>query len=129
MLPDRRSPRPWAEGRPPLRPRRQKCYPCPRTPVTHVPGLYRRGDGGEGRLRTAMRFDQLISRELRERMVQVAREFRQEPTESEALLWSALRNRKLDGHRFRRQQPIGPFVVGFYCDEAALVVEVDGPYT
>jgi adenine-specific DNA-methyltransferase len=60
-------------------------------------------------------------------MTEVARESRKEPTPGEALLWQALRNRRLDGRKFRRQQPIGPFVVDFYCAEERLVVEVDGP--
>lgn len=74
-----------------------------------------------------MRFDGLVSPAVRKRMVEIARDFRKEPQPSEALLWSALRNRQLGGFKFRRQQPIGAFVVDFYCDQAALVVEVDGP--
>ncbi|MCG8346963.1 MAG: endonuclease domain-containing protein [Chloroflexales bacterium] len=64
---------------------------------------------------------------LRAEMVALARQFRKEPTPSEALLWQRLRRRQLDGYKFRRQQPIGPFVVDFYCASARLVVEVDGP--
>lgn len=60
-------------------------------------------------------------------MTEVARRFRKEPTPGEALLWQALRNRRLGGRKFRRQQPIGPFVVDFYCAEERLVIEVDGP--
>jgi adenine-specific DNA-methyltransferase len=60
-------------------------------------------------------------------MVALARQFRKEPTLSEALLWQHLRRKQLDGYKFRRQQPIGPFVVDFYCAPARLVVEVDGP--
>ena len=59
-------------------------------------------------------------------MKQVARDFRKQATASEAVLWEALRNRGLDGLRFRRQQPIGPFVVDAYCAAERLVVEVDG---
>ena len=51
---------------------------------------------------------------------------RSNPTEAEKALWCHLRRRQLDGFRFRRQQPIGPFVVDFFCPEARLVVEVDG---
>jgi very-short-patch-repair endonuclease len=60
-------------------------------------------------------------------MLEISREFRREPQPSEAVLWYELRNRKLLGAKFRRQQPIGSFVVDFYCDQAGLVVEVDGP--
>ena len=45
---------------------------------------------------------------------------------SEAILWQALRNRRLGGHKFRRQHPVGPFILDFYCHEESLVVEVDG---
>jgi very-short-patch-repair endonuclease len=64
---------------------------------------------------------------LRRKMIEVARDFRKEPTKSEAVLWKALRGKGLDGVKFRRQQPIGPFVVDFYNSDHCLVVEVDGP--
>jgi len=63
---------------------------------------------------------------LRLKMVAVAREFRKEPTSSEAILWNALRRKALGGIKFRRQQPIGPFVVDFYAPSLRLVVEIDG---
>lgn len=44
----------------------------------------------------------------------------------EGLMWIALRGRKLAGLRFRRQHPIGPYILDFYCDEARLAVEIDG---
>ncbi|MCA9920176.1 MAG: endonuclease domain-containing protein [Anaerolineales bacterium] len=55
-----------------------------------------------------------------------AREMRREPTEPERRLWQKLRRKQLDGYKFRRQHPIGRFIVDFYCHEAKLVVEVDG---
>jgi 2-oxoglutarate/2-oxoacid ferredoxin oxidoreductase subunit alpha len=64
---------------------------------------------------------------LRARMVEVAREFRRQPTASEAVLWKALRRHGLEGRKFRRQHRIGPFVVDFFCRSEGLVVEVDGP--
>ena len=63
---------------------------------------------------------------VRQKMVEVAREFRKEPTPSEAILWQALRSKKLEGRKFRRQQPIGSFIVDFYCADEKLIVEVDG---
>jgi very-short-patch-repair endonuclease len=54
-----------------------------------------------------------------------ARQLRRDATIPERLLWSALRDRP-GGYRFRRQHPIGPFVVDFCCPEARLVIEVDG---
>ncbi|MBI3468031.1 MAG: endonuclease domain-containing protein [Planctomycetes bacterium] len=55
-----------------------------------------------------------------------ARRLRRGMTHPERLLWSVLRNRGLGGLKFRRQCPIGSYVVDFYCHERRLVVEVDG---
>src|SRR5690606_5880726 len=55
-----------------------------------------------------------------------ARELRATMTDSERRLWRCLRMRQLDGYRFRRQHPIGPYIVDFACLAARLVVEVDG---
>lgn len=68
-----------------------------------------------------------ISAELHRKMVETARQFRKEPTHSEAILWDALRARQLKGVKFRRQHPIGPFIVDFYAPSERLIVEVDGP--
>ncbi len=54
-----------------------------------------------------------------------AREMRKEPTPAEDRLWQALRGSKL-GVRFRRQHPVGRFILDFWCAEAKLAVEVDG---
>ena len=55
-----------------------------------------------------------------------ARQLRKNPTEAEKSLWSQLRYRQLDGHRFRRQRPIGLYIVDFVCLESRLVIELDG---
>ena len=55
-----------------------------------------------------------------------ARGLRKNPTEAERLLWQHLRLRQLRGHKFRRQQPLGPYIVDFVCLEKRLVIEVDG---
>ena len=68
-----------------------------------------------------------ISRTRRLIMPELARELRQRATPSEARILEALRGRRLAGARFRRQQPIGPYVVDFFCSAARLVVEIDGP--
>ncbi len=65
--------------------------------------------------------------EVRRRLAEAARTLRKQGTPSESLLWKALRNRKLGGRKFRRQHPVGPFVVDFYCHQERLVIEVDGP--
>ncbi|QZZ19528.1 DUF559 domain-containing protein [Leptothermofonsia sichuanensis E412] len=78
-----------------------------------------RGAGGEGEYWE-------ISPALKKKMTEVARQFRKKPTPSEDILWQALRGRKLEGRKFRRQQPIGAFVVDFFCGAERLIVEVDG---
>jgi very-short-patch-repair endonuclease len=55
-----------------------------------------------------------------------ARHLRKTMTEAERQLWHHLRHRQLDGSRFRRQAPIGPYIVDFVCFERRLVVELDG---
>jgi very-short-patch-repair endonuclease len=55
-----------------------------------------------------------------------ARSLRRAMTEPERVLWSLLRRNHLGLH-FRRQHPIGPFVLDFYCASARLCVELDGP--
>jgi 5-methyltetrahydrofolate--homocysteine methyltransferase len=55
-----------------------------------------------------------------------ARSLRSRTTASEQALWDILRRRQQWGLRFRRQHPIGPFVVDFVCLERRLIVEVDG---
>ena len=47
-------------------------------------------------------------------------------TDAERLLWSHLRNRELGGFKFRRQHPVGPFIVDFICVDKNVVIEVDG---
>ncbi len=60
------------------------------------------------------------------KLYQYGRELRQELTKAEKLLWAELRNRKLNGLKFRRQHPLDKFIVDFYCNEKKLVVELDG---
>lgn len=56
----------------------------------------------------------------------IARGLRKRMTEAELRLWKILRGKRLEGLKFRRQQPIGPFIVDFVCFEKKLVVEADG---
>jgi putative DNA methylase len=67
-----------------------------------------------------------ISDALSKKMTEVARQLRKQETQSEEILWQALRGAKLEGRKFRRQQPIGCFVVDFFCAAERLIVEVDG---
>jgi very-short-patch-repair endonuclease len=55
-----------------------------------------------------------------------ARVLRQSQTQAEAVLWRALRGRRLDGLKFVRQEPIGPYFGDFVCRDEKLVVEIDG---
>lgn len=56
----------------------------------------------------------------------LSRHFRRNPTPAEQTLWNHLRDRQLEGFKFRRQHPIGAYVVDFYCPETSLIVELDG---
>jgi len=55
-----------------------------------------------------------------------AKSMRTNATEAEALMWKLLRDRRLVGFKFRRQLPIGRFIVDFVCPSAMLIVELDG---
>ena len=57
---------------------------------------------------------------------EVARKLRNNLTPAEARLWEAIRNKQLEGLRFRCQHPVGNFILDFYCPSCKLVVEVDG---
>ena len=55
-----------------------------------------------------------------------ARTLRKRPTDAERALWRQIRLRQIDGCKFRRQHPIGSYIVDFVCLERKVVVEVDG---
>ena len=55
-----------------------------------------------------------------------ARTLRRKLTLPEVVVWSALRGRRLGGIRFRRQHPVGPYILDFYCEDTQLAVEIDG---
>jgi len=59
-------------------------------------------------------------------MKHLAKKLRKNMTDAERLLWQHLRNRRLGGYKFRRQRPIGPYIVDFICLEKEIVIEVDG---
>ena len=60
------------------------------------------------------------------RTLEFARQQRSDPSVEERRLWDRLRNRHLNGAKFRRQGRIGPYIVDFVCLEAKLIVEIDG---
>ncbi|AFZ24926.1 hypothetical protein Cylst_2729 [Cylindrospermum stagnale PCC 7417] len=66
------------------------------------------------------------SPELWEKLKPLARQMRRESTPAESLLWQKLKNKQILGFKFRRQHVIDRFIVDFYCNEARLIIEVDG---
>jgi very-short-patch-repair endonuclease len=61
-----------------------------------------------------------------ERTFRRAKELRQTLSRPEAKLWISLSRRRLEGLHFRKQHPIGPYILDFYCSLARLAVEIDG---
>jgi len=59
-------------------------------------------------------------------MTKHARRLRKQPTDAEKKLWRALRRDQMNGLSFRRQHPIGSYVLDFYCPTIRLAIEVDG---
>lgn len=57
-----------------------------------------------------------------------ARAMRRNPSATETLLWRLLRDRRLNGLKFRRQVPVGPYFADFACVTYRLIVETDGPH-
>ena len=57
----------------------------------------------------------------------IARYMRRTMNQTEWRVWDRLRGRKVGGWKFRRQHPIGPYFVDFYCPSARLIVEINGP--
>lgn len=55
-----------------------------------------------------------------------ARKLRKNMTEQERKLWQFLRKKSIDGLKFRRQYPIGNYIVDFICNEKKLIIEIDG---
>ena len=64
----------------------------------------------------------------RKASIKQARSLRRLSSVTEDLLWQMLRDRKLEGLKFRRQVPMGPYVLDFLCLRHRLVVEADGPF-
>ncbi|MEN8253296.1 MAG: endonuclease domain-containing protein [Patescibacteria group bacterium] len=57
---------------------------------------------------------------------ELARKLRKKLTPEERKLWNKIKNRQLLEYKFRRQQPIGPYVLDFYCADKKLAIELDG---
>jgi len=63
---------------------------------------------------------------IRRRLLRHARDMRSAQTDAEQILWYHLRARRFQGVKFRRQRPVGPYIVDFVCLESRLVLELDG---
>ena len=61
-------------------------------------------------------------------LFQMAKENRKNPTEAERIMWSVLRDNRFEGNKFRRQHPMGNYILDFYCHQLKIVIEVDGGY-
>ena len=57
-----------------------------------------------------------------------AKQLRENMTDAESKLWDFLKNKKLNQLKFRRQHPIGIYIVDFYCHSLSLIIEIDGDY-
>ena len=64
----------------------------------------------------------------REATIKRARRLRSNPTVTERALWARLRQSRLGGLKFRRQMPLGPYVLDFVCLRHRLILEADGPF-
>ena len=94
--------------------------------LTPGPSPGRERGAGDPRQRARVVADtSLMPRVLRQRTYR-ARALRRTETPAERELWRWLRGRQVQGAKFRRQEPLGPFVVDFLCLEARLVIEADG---
>jgi very-short-patch-repair endonuclease len=60
------------------------------------------------------------------KLTKTAKDLRRNATRVETILWNQLRARQIEGLKFRRQQPIGQFIVDFICFEKKLIIELDG---
>ncbi|MBR2325981.1 MAG: endonuclease domain-containing protein [Alistipes sp.] len=62
----------------------------------------------------------------KERLLQIRKELRKNLTPAEATLWSQIKARNIKGYKWRRQHPVGPYILDFYCPEVRLCIELDG---
>jgi very-short-patch-repair endonuclease len=77
-------------------------------------------------VRGMVRPDTKLERKSRSLNRSRAREMRHAPAVTEKHFWNEVRDRKLDGHKFRRQYLIGPYIADYVCVEKKLIVELDG---
>ena len=70
----------------------------------------------------------MMEQKMREGQIskRIATKLRHNQTDAERILWTRLRSKQLTGTKFRRQQPVGPYIVDFITFESRLVIEIDG---
>ncbi len=90
--------------------------------LTPQPPLHRSGEGEEP---TGYR-GVIRNQKINPKKLELAREFRKNPTESEDAVWQMLRNRQIKNLKWRRQQVICGYIADFYCAELKVVLEIDG---
>jgi very-short-patch-repair endonuclease len=73
-----------------------------------------------------IRKEDILHLNANSKIFQNANGLRKEMTRAEDLLWNSLKNKRLNGLKFRRQHPILNYIADFYCHEAKLIVEIDG---
>ena len=89
--------------------------------LTPLPPLH----GGEGERPTRPQ-GVIRNQKINPNKLELARQFRKNPTESEDAVWQMLRNRQIRNLKWRRQQVIDGFIADFYCAELNVVLEIDG---
>jgi primosomal protein N' len=96
--------------------------------VSSPPGRGGRGEGEGARSEINPQNYQTANRKakLSTKTLSFARQLRQNQTEAENLLWSQIRDRRLLGIKFRRQHPVGNYILDFYSQELSLAIELDG---
>lgn len=102
-----------------------RFVPSPPSPLSHAAGEGGRIAAPDLSSRAAGEGGYELPRASRE-LIARARQLRREATTAESLLWELLRDRRLLGRKFRRQHPIGQFIADFFCDDARLIIEIDG---
>lgn len=60
------------------------------------------------------------------RLIPLAKNLRKKATDAERLLWRYLRAKQREGIKFRRQEPVGNYIVGFICFDRRIIIEIDG---
>lgn len=63
---------------------------------------------------------------LQQKLSEIAKGFRKNPTKAERIIWRYLRDKKIFSEKFRRQHPLYHFIVDFYCHSKKLIIEIDG---